>query len=89
VFSASWKEIVIAPIDSASLVILTEEPYQSILHSETALGKALVENLQIFAKSVPMGAFRVQAKTQSTPLYDTVAIYLAFSDNHGKCILHV
>ncbi len=69
VFTAPW-DMTITPLDTCGLVRLRGEKYKKICESNDPLIKAVIENYNIWAKGTP---------NESSVLFDTVAIYLAFS----------
>jgi inosine-uridine nucleoside N-ribohydrolase len=75
VLSAPWKRITITPLDTCGLITLSGERFQKLAKSHDPLVKALLENYRIWAKKS-----RVSELKSSSVLYDTVAIYLAYSD---------
>lgn len=70
VFTAEW-DMTITPLDTCGLVVLKGEKYKKILECQDPVTKAVIENYNIWAKGTP---------DKSSVLFDTVAIYLAFSD---------
>jgi inosine-uridine nucleoside N-ribohydrolase len=78
VFAAPWQEILITPLDTCGLVVLTGAGYQKILRSTKPALKALIENYRIWAKLVTWMMVDFE-DAQSSTLFDTVAIYLAYS----------
>ena len=78
VFAAPWLEILITPLDTCGLVILDGERYQKIYRSSTPALKALIENYHIWAKLVTWMKVDFE-QVKSSTLFDTVAIYLAYS----------
>ncbi|MBN1260148.1 MAG: nucleoside hydrolase [Anaerolineae bacterium] len=78
VFVAPWQEIVITPLDTCGLVVLEGERYQEILHSPNPALKALIENYRIWARLVTWMTVDYEDVRSST-LFDTAAIYLAYS----------
>lgn len=77
VFSAPFIEKVITPLDTCGLVYLSGERYQKVFNSSNSLLKALIENYKIWSEVVPWT--KVDYKVVSSTLFDTVAIYLAYS----------
>jgi inosine-uridine nucleoside N-ribohydrolase len=75
VFTASW-DMTITPVDTCGLVRLTGEKYQKILHCPDPLIQAVIENYRYWCEHVKNQDY----ETQSSVLFDTVAIYLAFSE---------
>jgi inosine-uridine nucleoside N-ribohydrolase len=78
VFAAPW-DMTITPLDTCGLVRLEGEKYQAVRDCEDPLVQALIENYRIWARNLPPWAGRLDADMQSSTLFDTVAIYLAFS----------
>jgi inosine-uridine nucleoside N-ribohydrolase len=78
VFAAPWQEKIITPLDTCGLVVLDGERYQQVYRSENPALKALIENYKIWAKLVTWMTVDYE-ETQSSTLFDTVAIYLAYS----------
>ncbi len=70
VLGAPWKECVITPLDTCGLVRLKGARYQTVAECADPLVRALVENYRIWAKK--------ENPTESSVLFDTVAIYLAY-----------
>jgi inosine-uridine nucleoside N-ribohydrolase len=78
VFAAPWLEKTITPLDTCGLVVLEGDRYQRVLHSTNPMLRALIENYEVWAKLVTwMQVDYVDTKTST--LFDTVAIYLAYS----------
>jgi inosine-uridine nucleoside N-ribohydrolase len=80
VFVAPWREILITPLDTCGLIVLTGQRYQRVLHSTNPALKALIENYRIWAKQVSWMTVDFEDSKSST-LFDTVAIYLAYSQH--------
>jgi inosine-uridine nucleoside N-ribohydrolase len=76
VFAADWKQIKITPLDTCGIVKLEGEKYQNILKCEKVAVKTLLENYKCWDKFYNNGEYEFC----SSALYDTVAVYLAFSD---------
>ncbi|MBD3183261.1 hypothetical protein GF312_13275 [Candidatus Poribacteria bacterium] len=74
VFTAGW-DMTITPLDTCGLVHLTGEKYKTVFECEDPVIKALIENYRIWAKYSP------ESEKRSSTLFDTVAIYLAFSED--------
>ncbi|MBE0536664.1 MAG: nucleoside hydrolase [Phycisphaerae bacterium] len=77
--SAPW-DITITPLDTCGLIHLRGEKYAKIRNSQDPLTKALLENYRIWRLDNKPGEIRTD-ETASSTLFDTVAIYLAFSHN--------
>jgi len=78
VFAASW-DITITPLDTCGLVRLAGEKYRAVRDCEAPLIQALIENYRIWAENA-VWAQGLNVGVQSSILFDTVAIYLAFSE---------
>ena len=76
--SAPW-DITITPLDTCGLVYLDGDRYQRIVHSRDRVAAMILENYEIWSKASKTEA---QAKTRSSVLFDTVAVYLAVSQNY-------
>jgi inosine-uridine nucleoside N-ribohydrolase len=81
VLSAPWRDILITPLDTCGLVSLSGERYHAIW-SATAdpLLRTLVTSYCIFAPRQNWMTCDFFS-TRSTTLYDTVAVYLAYSED--------
>jgi inosine-uridine nucleoside N-ribohydrolase len=75
VFTAPW-ELSITPLDTCGLVRLSGEKFKAIQASGDKLVQAMMENYRIWLRSTG----KSDAPTASTVLYDTVAVYMAFSE---------
>lgn len=78
VFTAGW-DMVITPLDTCGLIQLKGDKYKAITECPDPLTKALVENYRIWRRENPSDPIR-QDEIESSTLFDTVAVYLAFSD---------
>jgi inosine-uridine nucleoside N-ribohydrolase len=78
VFTAGWN-MVITPLDTCGLVQLKGDKYKAIRDSSDPLTKALVDNYRIWRREKSADPLRQDEKESST-LFDTVAVYLVFSD---------
>lgn len=78
VFAAPWQEKIITPLDTCGLVMLDGERYRQVYDSANPALRALIENYKIWAKLVTW--MKVDYETvKSSVLFDTVAVYLAYS----------
>jgi inosine-uridine nucleoside N-ribohydrolase len=77
VFAAPWL-VTITPLDTCGFVTLKGEKYRAVRECSDPLVEALMENYRIWLKSHENG--QQQFETQSTILFDTVAVYLSFSE---------
>lgn len=78
VLAAPWQERLITPLDTCGLVVLQGARYQRILRSRNPTLRALIENYRIWAGLVMWSAVDY-VDTRSSTLFDTVAVYLAYS----------
>jgi inosine-uridine nucleoside N-ribohydrolase len=73
--SAGWP-IVITPLDTCGLVHLTGPDYAAVRQSKDPICVAIMENYAAWLEP----ANKARAKSESSTLFDTVAVYLAFAD---------
>jgi inosine-uridine nucleoside N-ribohydrolase len=78
VFAAPWS-ITVTPLDTCGFARLKGEKYQAMRTCRDPVVQALMENYKVWLQSRG-GGWREQLESQSTILFDTVAIYLAFSE---------
>ena len=78
VFTAPWP-MTITPLDTCGLVRLTGERYRAVRESNDPLARAVIENYQIWLENNP-NAKHLDGRVQSSTLFDTVAVYLAFAE---------
>lgn len=76
-FAAPW-DATITPLDTCGLVTLQGKKYRAVRDCTNLLTQALIENYRIWAQRVAWT--QVDAEMQSSVLFDTVAVYLAFSE---------
>ncbi len=67
---APWKRTLITPLDTCGLVKLSGKRFQALCDSNDELVKAVLTNYRIWAKK--------ETVTESSILFDTVAVYLAY-----------
>lgn len=75
VFTAPWN-MTITPLDTCGLVHLTGDNYKAMFNSKDPLARAVIENYRIWAKKQNLSK---QFPVRSSTLFDTVAVYLAYS----------
>jgi inosine-uridine nucleoside N-ribohydrolase len=80
VFEAAW-DITITPLDTCGLVQLKGDKYAAVRDSKDPVTAALVENYRAWAAA---GKKAAMADTASSTLYDTVAVYLAITQDLAK-----
>jgi inosine-uridine nucleoside N-ribohydrolase len=73
-FEAPW-DVTITPVDTCGLIVLDGERYKRVRDCRTPLAQALMDNYRIWAAQHGAGA-----EERSSTLFDTVAVYLAFSE---------
>jgi inosine-uridine nucleoside N-ribohydrolase len=71
VFAAPWRDITITPLDTCGQVRLRGSRYAAIAASSDPLLRSVVDNYRIWLNGRP--------DTESSILFDTVAVHLAFS----------
>lgn len=78
VFAASW-DVTITPLDTCGLVRLAGDRYRAVRDCRDPLVQAVIDNYRIWAANCEW-ARSLDPEAQSSILFDTVAVYLAFSD---------
>jgi inosine-uridine nucleoside N-ribohydrolase len=82
VFCAPWREMVITPLDTCGLVRLAGEKFASVRDCPSTLAQAVIQNYWGWIKNIPdEWAKQMDAQRQSSVLFDTVAVYLAFAES--------
>ncbi|MDO9541169.1 MAG: nucleoside hydrolase [Kiritimatiellia bacterium] len=71
-FTAPWREMILTPLDTCGSIRLQGDKYAAICASKDTLTRTIIENYRIWLGNRPENG-------QSTVLFDTVAVYLAFS----------
>ena len=80
VFEASWKSMMITPLDTCGIVRLEGDKYQKILQSKNPVAQAVIDSYRVWSKRPGFPANNSdKPEIRSTILYDTVAVYLAMS----------
>jgi inosine-uridine nucleoside N-ribohydrolase len=81
ILDAPWP-MTLTPLDTCGLVKLTGARWARVLASQDPGVRALVENNRVWCKARPeiCGPDPSRADRDTTTLYDTVAVYLAFSE---------
>lgn len=72
VFTAPW-DMTITPLDTCAMVFLQGEKYRRVRDCTRPLAQAVIENYRIWSGG--------KDPDRSSTLFDTVAIYLAFTDD--------
>ena len=79
-FSTDW-DFTLTPLDTCGTVTLSGERFASVRDSEDPLTAAVIENHRLWVTQTDIPhAKEFDSEKQSSTLYDTVAIYLAFSE---------
>ena len=78
VFAAPW-DCTITPLDTCGLVRLKGEKYRKIATSDDPWIRALIDNYRVFLPLAPFIEPGTHPDRNSTTLFDTVAIYLAYA----------
>jgi inosine-uridine nucleoside N-ribohydrolase len=80
VYSASWKSIRIAPLDSCGVLRLDGECLQQVRAADSLLTKTLIQSVDCWAQNVKNREW----PECSSILFDTVAAYLCFGSDYLK-----
>ncbi|MFW9897209.1 MAG: nucleoside hydrolase [Candidatus Thorarchaeota archaeon] len=78
VFQAPWEKT-ITPLDTCGNIVLSGENFERIMNCDNTIVKLIKENFEIWAKKNSLTELITQDKKTSI-LFDTVAIYLGFSE---------
>jgi len=82
VFTADWP-ITITPLDTCGTLTLDGDRFARIRASDDALARAVIENHDLWCHTVDwFPHLGLDPATSSSILYDTVAIQLAFDEQH-------
>jgi inosine-uridine nucleoside N-ribohydrolase len=83
VFASDWHKT-ITPLDTCGTVMLEGDQFQTLVNCKDPLTKAVLDNHFGWSKVVKdwPGLRDLDLQIQSSVLYDTVAIYLAFSEEY-------
>ena len=80
VFNAPW-DITITPLDTCGLVQLRGAKYQAVSTRKSPLIEALMQNYETWAANYHNPPFPMPSpEIESSTLFDTPAVYLAFSE---------
>ncbi len=77
------KDITITPLDTCGIVRLDGKLYKKVLKSNDSLIKAIIENYHIWYNNVSWEV-NCNPYINTSVLFDTVAVYLAFSEKFLK-----
>ncbi|SDT89452.1 Inosine-uridine nucleoside N-ribohydrolase [Verrucomicrobium sp. GAS474] len=81
VLGAPWQNTLITPLDTCGLVRLDGEAYRTVHASADPVAREIIGDYRTWSAHPPGWAkgHKDEAATRSTVLFDTVAVYLAFS----------
>ena len=78
--SAPWS-VTITPLDTCGVVSLRGAKFARMRACDDPLVRAILENYDVWAQNTPWFAEqKINVQQQSSTLYDTVAVYLAFTE---------
>jgi inosine-uridine nucleoside N-ribohydrolase len=75
VFTAPW-DMTITPLDTCGRIMLQGEKFARVRDSKDIIAQTIIENYRAWAKVQKKG----DAEQRSSTLFDTVAVYLTFTD---------
>ena len=79
-FTAPW-DMVITPLDTCDRVRLEGDKYQRLAKSTNRIAADVIENYRAWANTANNDGVTKAFETRSSTLFDTVAVYLAFSQD--------
>jgi inosine-uridine nucleoside N-ribohydrolase len=79
VFEAAWEKT-ITPLDTCGKIILSRKHYESILETNDLIANLIKDNYAIWKTNMENQYGKPMKENQTSVLYDTVAIYLGFSE---------
>ena len=79
VFQASWEKT-ITPLDTCRKIVISGELFERIINCNNITVKTIKEKFEIWKKKI-IPRFILSKKDQTSVLFDTVALYLAFSED--------
>jgi inosine-uridine nucleoside N-ribohydrolase len=85
VFKAPWQ-VLITPLDTCGNIILKGKDFERLEQAQdkNIVIKTILDNYQIWSKDISKFQQKLIRQKSTTVLFDTVAIYLAFSHEHLK-----
>jgi inosine-uridine nucleoside N-ribohydrolase len=83
VFASPWKEVLIAPAESSSRVVLLDERYQHVLQSKDPGAETIIEVYKIWEKNHRDWH---GSGYRSSRLYDTMAVRMAWDTSPFKLV---
>lgn len=82
VFACAWRELVIAPLDTCGVIGLTGANHRRVMAGRGPVSRAIAENYRIWDRH--HGRPAEHAESESSVLFDTLAVHLAFSSRFVK-----
>lgn len=79
-FTAPW-DITITPLDTCGLIDLSGALYASVRDAKDPVAQAVIENYRAWCRRPDDPNFKLNPDERSSTLFDTVAVYLAFSQD--------
>jgi inosine-uridine nucleoside N-ribohydrolase len=79
-FTAPW-DITITPLDTCGIIDLSGDRYARVRDSKHPVAAAVIENYRLWSVAQNKGQPTKVADEHSSTLFDTVAVYLAFSQD--------
>ncbi|MDA1076872.1 MAG: nucleoside hydrolase [Proteobacteria bacterium] len=81
VFEAAWP-MTITPLDTCGTVMIRGDAFEALLQSDKPLVRAVMDNHRIWTGTFGEKLYKqVDLTRQSSLLFDTVAVYLAFAED--------
>jgi inosine-uridine nucleoside N-ribohydrolase len=79
VFQAPWEKT-ITPLDTCGNIMLSGALYDRVMNCNNLVVKSIKENFEIWKKKI-IPKLILTKKNETSVLFDTVAVYLGFSEN--------
>ena len=80
--AADW-DITITPLDTCGLVDLDGALYRAVRDAQDPIARAVIENYRVWCQRPGDPNWKLDPSERSSTLFDTVAVYLAFSQQHA------
>ena len=81
VFTTPW-DITITPLDTCGLIMLKDDKFRKVRDCSDELTQSVIENHRLWAQGFGGKLYKgLDPEIQSTVLFDTVAVYLAFAED--------
>ncbi|GAH58058.1 unnamed protein product, partial [marine sediment metagenome] len=78
VFQAPWEKT-ITPLDTCGNIVLSGALFERIMKCDNLIVRSIIENFKIWKKKI-IPKLILTKKNETSVLFDTVAIYLGFSE---------